>query len=95
MQMENSKPMLRVLTGEPLFLLLIKEFLKFDARCSGKDGSREVTAKVDPTGQGNNFQTVQVITNGNGVSDNPGCILKSLLSLWILYARILRALEQR
>jgi len=32
----------------------------------GKDGSLEVTAKVDPTGQGNNFQTVQVITNGNG-----------------------------
>jgi hypothetical protein len=32
----------------------------------GKDGSREVTAKVDPTGQGKNFQTIQVITNGNG-----------------------------
>jgi len=32
----------------------------------GKDGSRGVTAKVDPTGQGKNFQTIQVITNGNG-----------------------------
>jgi len=32
----------------------------------GKDGSRDVTAKVDPTGQGKNFQTIQVITNGNG-----------------------------
>jgi len=32
----------------------------------GKDGSREVTANVDPTGQGTNFQKIQVITNGNG-----------------------------
>jgi hypothetical protein len=76
MQMENSKSMLRVLMGEALLLLLIQRILKVDARCSGKDGSRDVTAKVDPTGQGKNFQTIQVITNGNGVSDNPGDIHK-------------------
>jgi len=38
----------------------------------GKDGSREVTANVDPTGQGKNFQTIQVITNGNGAPASAG-----------------------
>jgi len=38
----------------------------------GKDGSRTVSAKVDPTGQGKNFQDIQVITNGNGNPPSAG-----------------------
>lgn len=32
----------------------------------GKDGSRQVTAKVDPTGTGTKFQEVKILKNGNG-----------------------------
>jgi len=39
---------------------------------AGKDGSRQVTAKVDPTGAGKNFVAMTVTTNGNGNPTNVG-----------------------
>jgi hypothetical protein len=44
--------------------------------CSGRDGSLKFKAKVDPTGTGvaSAFVDMDITTNGNDVSDNPGDI---------------------
>ena len=40
---------------------------RIDCICSGVDGSRQVTAKVDATGTGNSFVAATVTTNGDKV----------------------------
>ena len=62
-------------------------------RCSGRDGSLQFKAKVDPSGTGENseFVDMDITTNGDNVSDNPGDILRCLML--ILYASLLQKLK--
>ena len=93
MKVDPSQPTLPVLMGEALYFLI--RVYRFDAQCSGTDGSLRFVGKVDPTGTGENseFVDMNITTNGNNVSDNPGDIHKCLI-FCIRYASPLHKLKR-